>query len=165
VIIRIKADTEKNLPILVRDELNGKGSANGQGSDGEQKDFGKRPRWIGTLKNGQAQFLYMVTPDKKSQGENPISFSGEIRSRKDQEIGSAIEGPASVHITPYHWADTNEDYTISDNEILIAYETFSSPGESGIDFSTLEELWLAGQYTWNKTRAAFDTKKSPLSKK
>lgn len=157
VLIRILADTEQELPILIREELAGEGLASGQGSTGELKDFGKKPRWIGTLNKGQAQFTYMVTPDKKSQGESTISFSGEIRSRKGQEIGSVIEGPTSMRIVPYHWADGDRDYIISDNEILIAYETFSSPGESGIDFSPLEELWLAGGYTWNKTKSTFET--------
>jgi len=163
VIIRIQADTDQELPILIREELTGDGMASGRGTTGESKDFAKKPRWIGTLNQGQAQFTYMVTPDKNSREDAMISFSGEIRSRNGKEIGSVIEGPANIRIAQYHWADGDKDYIISDNEILIAYETFSSPGESGIDFSTLEELWLAGLYTWNKTKAAFETTKTPLS--
>jgi len=163
VIIRIQADTDQELPILIREELTGDGIASGRATAGEAKDFAKKPRWIGTLSQGQAQFTYMVTPGKNSQKDATISFSGEIRSRKGKEIGTVIEGPATIRIAPYHWADGDKDYIISDNEILIAYETFSSPRESGIDFSTLEELWLAGQYTWNKTKAAFETTNTPLS--
>jgi transcriptional regulator with XRE-family HTH domain len=163
VIIRIQADTDQELPILIREELTGAGIASGRGTAGEVKDFAKKPRWIGTLNKGQAQFTYMVTPNKSSKEEAAISFSGEIRSRKGKEIDSVIEGQENIRISPYHWADGDEDYIISDNEILIAYETFSSPGESGIDFSTLEELWLAGLYTWNKTKATFETSKTPLS--
>ncbi len=164
VVIKIQADTEQDLPILIREELSGEAAAKGQGATEEQKDFGKSPRWIGTLEKGQAQFVYMVTPDRTITGNTSISFSGEIRSRTGQDIGSVIEGPTSIQITPYHWADTNQDYTISDNEILLAYEMFSSSGESGIDFSTLEKLWLAGQYTWEETKAAFEPNRASLSK-
>lgn len=165
VIIRIQADTDQDLPILIREELIGDGMASGKGTTGEAKDFAKKPRWIGTLHQGQAQFTYMVKPDKNSQKGATISFSGEIRSRNGKEFGSVIDGPANIRIAPYHWADGDQDYIISDNEILIAYETFSASGESEIDFSTLEELWLAGRYTWNKTKAAFGTTKAPLSGK
>ncbi|HIP39199.1 MAG TPA: XRE family transcriptional regulator [Desulfocapsa sulfexigens] len=164
VMIKIQADTEQDLPILIREELSGEAAANGSGTTGEQKVFGKSPRWIGTLDKGQAQFIYMVTPNRTITVNTSISFSGEIRSRKGQDIGGVIEGPASIQITPYHWADSNQDYTISDNEILLAYEMFSSPGESGIDFSTLEKLWLAGHYTWKKTEASFEPARTPLTK-
>lgn len=162
VVIRIEADTDQEMPILIREELIGDGQARGRGPAGGIKDFGKNPRWIGTLHNGQAQFTYLVTPTKNSTGETSILFSGEIISRKGQKTGSKVEGAATVRIAPYHWADGDQDYRISDNEILIAYETYSSPGESGIGFSTLEELWLAGRYTWSETTASFEIANTPL---
>ncbi len=164
VMIKIQSKTKQDLPILIREELSGEAAAKSSGATGEQKDFGQSPRWIGTLDKGQAQFIYMVTPNKTITINTSISFSGEIRSRKGQDISSVIEGSTSIHITPYHWADTNQDYTISDNEILLAYEIFSSPGESGIDFSTLEKLWLAGHYTWEKAEATFEPVGTPLTK-
>ncbi len=162
VIIRIEADTDQEVPILIREELTGDGWASGRGSAGEIKDFGKKPRWIGTLNNGQAQFTYMVTPGKKSKGKASISFSGEIRTRKGQKRGNTVDGSTSVRIIPYHWADDDRDYRISDNEILIAYERYSAPGEFGIDFSSLEELWLAGRYTWSEANASFESTNTPL---
>ncbi len=162
VVIRIKADTDQKVPILIREELIGDGQARGRGPAGEIKDFGKSPRWIGTLHNGQAQFIYLVTPIKNSKGETSILFSGEITSHKGRKTGSKVEGAATVRVAPYHWADGDQDYRISDNEILIAYETYSSPGESGIDFSALERLWLAGRYTWGEATASFEIANTPL---
>ena len=99
----------------------------------------KNPKWIGTLNNGQAQFTYLVTANKKSKGKASISFSREIWTRKGRKRGSTVEGSTSIRIAPYHWADDDRDYRISDNEILIAYETYSFPGEFGLDFSSLED--------------------------
>ena len=44
---------------------------------------------------------------------------------------------------------------ISDSEIRKAYATYSVPGESLVDFSQLEELWVAGRYTWNRKTRSF----------
>ena len=40
-------------------------------------------------------------------------------------------------------------------EILKAYETFSLPGENLVNFTAIEELWLAGRYGWNKKSMTF----------
>lgn len=162
VIIRIEADTDQEVPILIREELIGEGQASGRGAAGEIKVFGKNPRWIGTLNNGHAQFTYLVIPDKNSKGKASLSFSGEIRTRKGRKTSSAVDGPTTIDIVPYHWADADRDYRISDTEILMAYETYSSPGETGIDFSFTEELWLAGKYTWSETNTSFEIEKTSL---
>ena len=52
-------------------------------------------------------------------------------------------------------SDTDKDYVISDSEIRKAYATYSVPGESLVDFSQLEELWVAGRYTWNRKTRSF----------
>lgn len=162
VVIRIEADTDQDVPILIREELIGDGQARGWGPAGEIKNFGKNPRWIGTLHNGQAQFTYLVTAKESNKGEASLLFSGEIMYRKGQKTGSKVEGAAIVQIVPYHWADVDRNNRISDNEILIAYEIYSSPDEFGIDFSALEELWLADRYTWNKASAFFEITNTPL---
>lgn len=162
VVIRIEANSEQELPILIREELVGDGRAWGLGPAGERKDFGRTPRWIGALRGGQARFTYQVTPTDQSKEGASIVFSGEIMTRKGQKTGSKVEGASSVRIAPYHWADGDRDYRISDNEILIAYETYSSPGTSTFDFSVLERLWLAGQYAWNGKAASFETAAAPL---
>ncbi|MDD2466966.1 MAG: hypothetical protein PHI97_23470, partial [Desulfobulbus sp.] len=87
--------------------------------------------------------------------EESITFSGDIITREGQLIGDKIGGRSEIQLSPYHWADTDQDYVISDDEILIAYETYSLPGDPLINFSALEELWLAGKYTWNKRTQSF----------
>lgn len=156
VVIRINGPVEFHGTLLVREELEGDGDATGPLEEGQPKQFGKNPRWIGRMDNGKAVFLYLVTPGKKVKPEDKLTFSGDIITREGQMIGESINGPEQVIVTGYHWADTDQDYVISDGEILSAFETYALPGNSTINLSALEELWLAGRYTWNKRSLAFE---------
>jgi transcriptional regulator with XRE-family HTH domain len=155
VLIVITGEMEADNTLLIREELVGDGEATGASAEGPPKEFGKNPRWIGKLINGKAAFLYMVTPGKKLRSDEELRISGDFISREGQMLGDAITGPARIAIAPYHWADSDQDYVISDSEILRAYETYSIPGENLVNFTALEELWLAGRYAWNKKSQTF----------
>ncbi len=155
VIIQTDGEAEGETTLLIREELLGDVEATGPSSEGTPKQFGKNPRWIGKLHNGQATFLYMVHPGKKLRPQEEIGFSGDIIVREGQTVGDKIAGAEHIVIAPYHWVDTNKDYVISDSEILNAYETYSIPGDNLINFTAIEELWLAGKYTWNKKTLSF----------
>ena len=155
VLIYASGEAEASGSLLIREELQGEGEAFGPASEGETKSFAKNPRWIGKLEGGKAVFLYLVQPGKKLKNEEEIRFSGDTITREGQTVGDVIGGADSIVIAPYHWADTDKDYVISDSEILKAYETFSLPGENLVNFTAIEELWLAGRYGWNKKSMTF----------
>ena len=155
VIIHATGEANAQNTLLIREELKGDCEAKGPGSEGDAKPFGQNPRWIGKLENGRADFIYIVTPGKKLKQDDTITFTGDTISREGQTTGDSIGGASSVTILPYHWADTDKDYVISDSEILNAYETYSISGESPINFSEVEELWMAGKYAWNRKTMAF----------
>ena len=156
VLIRINGPVDFHGTLLVRDALQGEGEATGAPEEGQPKQFGKNPRWIGRLDNGGALFLYLVAPGKKAKPEDKITFSGDIITREGQMIGDSITGPSQVVLALHHWADRDRDYVISDDEILSAYETYSLPGDSTVSLSALEELWLAGRYGWNRRSQSFE---------
>jgi transcriptional regulator with XRE-family HTH domain len=155
VIIETVGEADTEITLLIREELLGDAEATGPSAEGAPKQFGKNPRWIGKLHNGRATFLYLVQPGKKLRPQDVIRFSGDIIVREGQTVGDTIGGVESIAIAPYHRVDTNQDYVISDSEILNAYETYSIPGDNLINFTAIEELWLAGKYTWNKKTLAF----------
>lgn len=156
VLIRVNGPVDFHGTLLVRDALHGEGEATGAPEEGQPKQFGKNPRWIGRLDNGSALFLYLVTPGKKAKTDEKIIFSGDLITREGQMIGDSITGPSQVVLAAYHWADTDQDYVISDDEILSAYETYSLPGDATISLSALEELWLAGKYALNRRSQSFE---------
>ena len=155
VVIRLTGEVDVANTVLVRDELTGKAEATGPAVDGEAKRFGRNPRWIGHLRRGRAAFVYLVEPDRKMQPDEEIRFAGDIVADEGQTTGDAIGGASRIHIAPYHWADADRDYVISDSEIRKAYATYSLPGESLVNFTEIEELWVAGRYTWNRKTRSF----------
>lgn len=155
VLIEAAGAVDGHNTLLIREELRGDCEAVGTDGEGATKQFGKNPRWIGKLSNGKAAFLYLVEPGKKLRPDEKLGFSGDVVSREGQSVGDAVGGPSSIVIAPYHWADSDKDYVISDSEILKAYETYSIPGENLINFTAIEELWLAGKYAWNKKTQTF----------
>ena len=155
VIIEVSGEPDSVNTLLIREELKGDCDATGPSSGGEVKQFGKNPRWIGKLSQGRAVFGYLVHPGKKLGQEDEIRFSGDTIAREGQMIGDEIGGAKRIAIAPYHWVDTDKDYVISDSEILKAYETYSLSGEPLVNFSDIEELWLAGKYKWNKKNMSF----------
>jgi transcriptional regulator with XRE-family HTH domain len=155
VMIQVVGEMETKNTLLVREELQGDCEAIGASAEGPPKQFGKNPRWIGKLTNGKAAFLYLVEPGKKVRPEEEIRISGDLISREGQSAGDAIGGSKRVVVAPYHWADSDKNYVISDSEIRKAYETYSLPGENLVNFTAIEELWMAGRYVWNKKSQLF----------
>ncbi|WP_319586780.1 helix-turn-helix transcriptional regulator [uncultured Desulfobulbus sp.] len=155
VLVQVTGEIETMNTLLIREELQGDCGAIGASADGPPKQFGKNPRWIGKLTNGKAAFLYLVEPGKKLRAEEEIRISGDLISREGQSAGDAIGGSERVVVAPYHWADSDKDYVISDSEIRKAYETYSLPGENLVNFTAIEELWMAGRYAWNKKSQVF----------
>ena len=156
VIIHVVGNQEGQNTLLIREELKGDCEASAPATEGgEPKSYGQNPRWIGKLENGRADFLYIVTPGKKLKQGDDIRFKGDTITQEGQLSGDTIEGPASITLLPYHWVDADKDYSISDAEILKAYETYAVDGNTPLNFNVIEELWMAGHYAWNKKTASF----------
>ncbi len=156
VIIMLRGNAEADHPVLIREKLIGAAEASGWPQNSDNKQFKKSPRWIGKLDNGEARFQYMVHPAKHINHGEEILFSGETFIREEQQEGRVINGKGHIQIAPFHWADTNRDNSISDNEILLAYETYSTPDENSLYFTLIEEIWLAGKYKWNEKSFSFE---------
>ena len=157
VIVRLKAGNSIDVPILLRETITGRATATAMKTvlHSTMQDYGKNPRWIGRLVEGEAAFLYMVHPDQGVQLGEQLSFAGDCVSGKVNKKGTQVSGLKSLRIEMAHWADTDKDLTITDNEILDAYEHYSSPGNIDVDFRDLERLWLAGRYRWDEKIRAF----------
>ncbi len=156
VIVQVTGSADSINTLLIREELPGDVEATGSSAEGEPpKHFGRNPRWIGKLANGRAAFLYLVQPGKKQRQQEEIRFKGELIVGEGRSSGEKIGGADRIVLAPYHWVDVDQDYVISDSEILKAHETYALPGENLIDFTAIEELWVAGRYSLNKKTMSF----------
>ncbi|WP_028580844.1 helix-turn-helix transcriptional regulator [Desulfogranum japonicum] len=155
VIVRVRGDKDLELPILLREEIEGYATAESLSGKSRNHQFETKPRWIGKLQDGKAAFLYMVIPDAKTTHTDTIRFFGNCMSGETHQHGEKITGQSVVAIAPFHWADVDRNYIITDNEILKAYEEYTIPGSIGFDFSEAETLWLAGRYFWDENTKTF----------
>lgn len=157
VIIHINGKKYFKSTLLIREKITGSGEASGTDEEGKKRFFGQQPRWIGSMTDGSATFSYRVLADKDLAAGKEIILDGDIVTQQGKGKEKKISGATRIRMAPYHWADKNKDLIVSDDEILMAYETFSTSDDKRVDFTTLEELWLAGKYHWNEKLCLFET--------
>uniref|UniRef100_A0A831XEC4 XRE family transcriptional regulator n=1 Tax=Geobacter metallireducens TaxID=28232 RepID=A0A831XEC4_GEOME len=87
-------------------------------------------------------------------------FGGEIvlADGKATRRG-AIGGPGRLTVNGRHWADTNGDGRIDDNEIMPAYYLSEEMKGLGLDWKTIETIWSSAGYTWNGELKIFEVVK------
>ncbi len=88
--------------------------------------------------------------------DSTASFTGKVvMQRGDSTRTEAIGGASTITINGRHWADTNGDGRIDDNEIMPAYYLTEEMKGLGLDWQTIEAIWSGKGYTWDKTRREF----------
>ena len=163
----VKVSSEGGLlqePVLIRETTAGISRTWPVSPNGTQKsahrpgNFGAKPRWIGRLKEGGAVFIYMALPRSDLEPGGVMKVTGDLVLKTRDGKSLKTVGATRVAIAPYHWADADRDYTISDNEILMVYETYTT-STSQLDLAPVEKIWLAGHYSWDGTALVLDAEK------
>ncbi|WP_224983973.1 helix-turn-helix domain-containing protein [Geomonas agri] len=79
------------------------------------------------------------------------TLKGEIvvHSATTTNRTEAIGGSGSIHIGAYHWADSNGDGRIDDDEIMPAYYICEEMKGLGLDWKTIEAIWSGKGYRWD----------------
>jgi hypothetical protein len=103
VLIRVNGPVDFHGTLLVRDTLHGEGEATGAPEEGQPKQFGKNPRWIGRLDNAAPLSLSGDT-GKKPRQTKKSSFSGDLNTRRDNSV--TAHRPSQFVLAANHWADT-----------------------------------------------------------
>lgn len=106
-------------------------------------------KWLKKAKMGNT-FIYVVTLpqdvfDIKQNFIGSVSH-GKTKTRLE------ILGNTQTKASRYHWADSDSDNRISDQEILSAYDLYN--GATGIDFNLIEEIWMGTGYRWDPAKNA-----------
>ncbi|PLX48697.1 MAG: XRE family transcriptional regulator [Desulfobulbaceae bacterium] len=108
-------------------------------------------KWIVKHLSGRQRFGYMVRP---TNGED-LHFHGTVASGAGRGQEVVIGGGQSVAMAPFHWADTNRDNIISDDEILVVYDDFEDVDGLDVDVELVEEMWIGSGYRWDENKEAF----------
>jgi len=156
VLIRITGHGDPPQSLLIRESLPSdclveSGSPPFTGLDKERRAI----KWIAKTAPGTTTFAYLVRPLAELQSGHRLTFSGNLTRRKTENIATTITGSETLTISNHHWADTNADKLIDDEEILAVYDNFG--GITGLDFDKelIDEIWSGSGYQWEPEQQRF----------
>lgn len=146
VIIKVDHTGEEPLSIILK-EILPKGSRILETSPpiGSPQE-GNEIKWLKKVEKS-TRFSYLVEIAGKTNER--FNFSGTI-STAVRDASIAVSGPNSIELGPYHWADTDGDNRISDQEILTVFDYYSGIDDFTVDIEFIEKMWLGSKYTWDE---------------
>lgn len=107
-------------------------------------------KWLKKIEK-KALFAYLVSiPGKEAEN---VTFNGIAAISHGSE--SPINGKMTISIGQHHWADTDKDNVISDDEILTVYDLYSEITDIDLNIDLIEEIWLGSAYLWDTATATF----------
>ena len=113
-------------------------------------------KWIGKITGEHAVYSYLAKLKPETKMETIHQFSGGVTIRSDDNPSLPVSGTDSLQASPFHWADSNSDGRIDDEELLSVYETYG--GVEGLHFGKkqIEEIWAAKGYRWNPETRSYE---------
>jgi transcriptional regulator with XRE-family HTH domain len=151
VIIQVTAVKESSFPLILKEGLPA-GCELIQSAPphtGIDKKTGTI-KWLSRTQGSLTTFVYLAKKRRESDPAGSIRFSGSVTLRNEGTSGTTISGAQVVSIANYHWADTNQDYRIIDDEILEAYDVFSALDDLNYDWQEIDDIWSGEGYQWDE---------------
>ena len=113
-------------------------------------------KWIGKITGEHAVYSYLARLKPEAKMETVHQFTGGVTVRSDDNPSIPVSGTDSLQASPFHWADSNSDGRIDDEELLSVYETYG--GIEGLSFGKklIEEIWAAKGYRWNAETRSYE---------
>jgi transcriptional regulator with XRE-family HTH domain len=151
IIIEISGAPDKAIALIIKEKIPENGTVHATSpivNAGGLKN--NQIKWLKKIENA-AVYAYVISVSGKK--EETVKFSGTAAIRGDSEI--SINGGDTIVIGEHHWADTDADNAISDDEILAVYDQYSEITDIDLDIDLIEELWLGSKYLWDNSTATF----------
>lgn len=107
-------------------------------------------KWITRTGNKQAIFAYIARAPREVQDNSQLLFHGSVTLKKATHKPEEIMGNSAISISPYHWADTNRDWMIDDEEILAVYDLYSEIEGLRFNRDLIDDIWAGNSYRWDE---------------
>ncbi len=112
----------------------------------------KRIKWLQKIEKS-AIFSYVLTIDDRNNEE--LLFGGSVATNSNSSNLLPITGDVKISLSKYHWADSDGDNIISDNEILTVYDRYSEIEGLGLNIDLIEDIWLGSGYKWDQKTSSY----------
>ena len=109
-------------------------------------------KWI-NRKGGACVFTYVARI--KDENNKDVRFFGMVKMGQGKAGERQTLGNDIIRPLPYHWADSNTDNIISDEEMLAVYDDFPEMEDLPVDIELVEEMWMGTKYIWNPNKKEF----------
>ena len=115
-------------------------------------------KWISRTTGDVTTFVYLAKKQVMKPGNadmTPMHFNGSVTLRDKKSADTVIAGSQVLPLADYHWADTNGDNRIEDEEILAAYDTFSALDYINYDWQKIDQIWSGESYYWDQDKKEY----------
>lgn len=153
VQIKIQRSSAEMGGFIVREQLPSGWNMIGSIPPHAGKPGSSEVKWLVPAGKGLVVISYTVkVPDGWPSG-NVALFTGRVVTQNDGTVRpEEIGGGHSTMIGAYHWADTNGDGRIDDNEIMPAYYLTEEMKTLLSDWQTIESIWSGKGYRWDQSK-------------
>jgi len=154
VVINVLGEPNTSTSLIIREKLPSKSILSHTSPPVSSASLKNQEiKWLKKV-NGFAIFAYLMTVEG-NQGD-VIIFDGTASIGRTSNKPAVITGDLTTVVGSHHWADTDKNNSISDNEILVVYEQYSDIKDIDLNIDLIEEIWLGSGYRWNASTASFD---------
>ena len=151
VQIKITRQGEENIGFILKEKLPvGWRLVSALPASSSADPSGSEVKWLIPGGNATVTVSYTVQiptsgnpgPEAKLQGEVVLHAAGINRTE-------SVVGSHGIRVGAYHWADSNGDGRIDDDEIMPAYYISEEMKGLGLDWKTIESIWSGKGYRWD----------------
>lgn len=112
-------------------------------------------KWLSRLEGRKVFFAYLVQTTPAAAERSPLRFDGTVTLKTKSRSTIAVQGPSSIAIAPYHWADSNRDNSIDDEEILTVYDQYEAVEPLDTSWELIDDIWTGQGYRWDPETGEF----------
>lgn len=157
VIIEVSTGTVRPFSLILKETLPPDGiPAQGKPPFVNQASDPPALKWIGKISGGRAVYSYLARLKPETKMETTHQFTGGITVRSDDNPSLPVAGADSLQASPHHWADSNQDGRIDDEELLFVYETYGGIDDLHFGKKLIEKIWAARGYRWNPETSDYE---------